>query len=90
MGMPVVERLLFAVSGVAIIAGLVASYAYERSLVDRTQVSAAVTMMMAQSPRRTAPETEGCHTLLSASHLMSPVPATMWLGGDPRRCTPNE
>ena len=87
--MPVVERLLFAVSGVAIIAGLVASYAYERSLADRTQVSAAVTMMMAQS-QRTTPETEGCHALLSAKHLMSPVRATMWLRGDPRRCTPNE
>jgi hypothetical protein len=88
--MPVVERLLFAVSGVAIIAGLVASYAYERSLADRTQVSAAVTMMMAQSQHTTTPETEGCLALLSAKRLMSPVPATMWFGGDPRRCTPNE
>jgi hypothetical protein len=84
--MPVLERLFFAVAGIAILAGLIASY----GIADRRQMSAAVAMLMA-SPRSSAAESDPCHPVVSVQHLLSPLPATLWFGRDhTRRCGAGE
>jgi|SRR5215470_1928623 len=70
--MPVLERLFFAVAGIAILAGLIASY----GIADRRQMSAAVAMLLASSSRGATAEPDPCRM------VMSPLPATSWFSRD--------
>jgi hypothetical protein len=58
--MPVLERLLFAIAGIAIMAGLLASYVYERNMTDRIRLNATVGVPVALPPRDGAAKGEDC------------------------------
>ena len=75
--MPVLERALFAVGGILIFGGLVAVYAYERSLALAAQEREAKMMLMklfvARPTEAAAPE--ACKP---EGSLLSPVPVFHW------------
>jgi hypothetical protein len=76
--MPVVERILFVVSGVALLAGAFALFSYERTLAERTRTPV-FELSAAQSTAVSLPDAGRCAG--KASHLMSPLPAAHWREG---------
>ena len=60
--MPVLERLLFAIAGIAIMAGLLMSHAYERNMTDHIRLNA-VGVPVALPPRGGAANGEHCRDM---------------------------
>lgn len=79
--MPVVERILFVVSGVALLAGAFALFSYERTLATRTP---GFELSAAHSTTVSLPDAGGCAGKAASPHLLSPLPAAHWREG---RCT---
>ncbi len=74
--MPVVERILFVVTGVALLAGAAALFNYERTLIARTRAPV-FELSAAHSIPVSLAEAERCAGKALAN-LLSPLPAAQW------------
>lgn len=77
VSMPVVERILFVVTGVALVAGAFALFSYERMMAERSR-PAVFDLSAAQSAAVVLRDVKGCGGGPDASSLLSPVPAERW------------
>ena len=77
VSMPIVERILFVVIGVALVAGAFALFSYERTMAERAR-PAVFDLSAAQSTAAVPRDLQGCSGGLDASSLLSPVPAERW------------
>jgi hypothetical protein len=75
--MPIVERILFVVTGVALVAGAFALFSYERTMAERSR-PAIFDLSAAQSTAVLLRDANGCGGGPDASSLLSPLPAERW------------